>query len=101
MIFRLPKLPPLLRMLGVTFTSRPLTEEEIRVSEIYTEQWRELFWLGYPLVWLGHYLWIFLLTLDDKKAIRLNPFIRERVYFRDCLEDRRYKFGWVNFLDDY
>ena len=82
---------------GVTFTPRPLAYIEKRHAAIYTRQWVELLWIGYPIIWTLNFLWFFLLTLEDNFAIRQDPFFRERMY---CLQKpaKRTPYGWRKYF---
>lgn len=97
MIIRTDFFPSPILFLGFTFTPRELDAHELRVSRIYAQQWSELFWVGYPLVWFFNFFWVFLLTLDDKKAMRLDPFEIERWYASVKDGDRK-RFGWLKFM---
>lgn len=97
MIIRTELFPEPISAFGLTLTPRELSERETEIASIYWQQWRELFFVGYALIWLLHYTWVFLNTLDDKLAARCNPFAIERWYVSSRNMERQ-PFGWKRFL---
>lgn len=83
---------------GLVFTPRVLTADEMRDARTYISQWRELYWIGYLLVKAAHFMWVFLWTLDEKKAHRKDPFSLERQHVRWNTDKERETFGWRRFL---
>ncbi len=97
MIIHTDLFPEPISMFGLTLTPRELSDREINMANIYWQQWRELLFVGYVVVWLLHYVWVFLNTLDDRLAARCNPFEIERWYVSSRGAKRK-PFGWKRFL---
>ena len=84
-------------VLGFTFTPQILGSVERRYCEIYAAQYRETFWIGYILISILHFLFVFLLTLDEKVASAYNPFAIERAYACQNPRKRRTR-GWMRYI---
>ena len=97
MIIRTDVFPEPFLLFGFVFTPRTLTEDEIREARTYTGQWRELLWVGYPVLKIVHFLWVFLWTLEEGMAIRFDPFTLERQHIRWNTDEERISFGWRRF----
>jgi hypothetical protein len=85
------------RILGVTICDSTPTPAERRIASIYFEQWRELFWIGYLVIWFLNFTFVFLSTLEEDFAIQQNPFLRERNFYARNNAKRK-PFGWKRYF---
>lgn len=97
MIIRTDLFPEPFLIFGFVFTPRELEEEEIRDARTYMRQWKELLWVGYPVLKVVHFLWVFLWTLEERMSIRFDPFALERQHVKQNEDGEDVAFGWRDF----